>query len=151
MENDDRIHVNISLGLYDLIGINQLMCSKNCPCKDIPNKNEWTDLSAEELKETYRRELPFVFSKSEPAFSSYSECLKSRALLSSWEVGRYTEKQELNPTYRFWYFAKAFSEQIDFPQVEHWIEFFESSYNCAGICKPALFSYNANIEAGIPK
>ena len=79
VDTEGKVDVTISLGIYDLIGINQHMCSENCPCKDIPNKSQWTNLSAEELKSTFRRDEPFVFSATEPHYSSYSECIRSRS------------------------------------------------------------------------
>ena len=54
------------------------------------------------------------------------------------------------PSVAFYGFAKFFREQIDFPRIKDWIKFFEVDYNCAGICKPALFSWMRSIEAGRP-
>ena len=46
-EEMDNMHV------YDLTLINTFMCTDVCPCKDVPTKNEWLDLSPEYLNEMW--------------------------------------------------------------------------------------------------
>ena len=53
-------------------------------------------------------------------------------------------------TKQFYEFAKRFREQGDFTEIKEWIIFFEEEYECAGICKPALFNWYTAVTGGKP-
>ena len=55
-----------------------------------------------------------------------------------------------NRSEAFYMFAKQFREQSNYDQIKNWITFFEEEYDCAGICKPALFSWTRSIHEGRP-
>jgi len=59
-------------------------------------------------------------------------------------------KSGYTSTKAFFEFAKRFRDQTDFIDIKEWVEFFEDEYECAGICKPALFNWIQAMDEGIP-
>ena len=66
---------------------------------------------------------------------TYKECLESPPAVASQE---------------FKDFAAAITAKPAWATVTDLIEFFESKYSCAGVCKPALFYYSKSVEGGPP-
>lgn len=146
-----------------MIRINDEMCSTNCPCDPSGAALGWNDLTADELTNTYETErLPnsFIFTGTA---KTYADCITKAAEL----VAEATEAaeavdpeavdpeavepeavdeetvepvvEELTEAEDFEKFAGHFSGQGDFAVISEWIEWFETEYDCAGICHPALF------------
>ena len=127
--------VVIDLDIYDQIGINEFMCSSDCPCKDVPTKTDWTSITVLE-----GRALPCKAWNFAGTFETYKECILSAESVSTISGSGAAFK----------IFAKKFREQDDFNTIMEWIEFFEEEYNCAGICTPAKFSWSQSIALGLP-
>jgi hypothetical protein len=71
--------ITINLDIYSQIGINEFMCSSDCPCKDVSKKTDWTNLTNEQIE---NRDMPckaFDFSgkkgDKEVNFTTYKECI----------------------------------------------------------------------------
>lgn len=135
--------VTISLDIYEQIGINEYMCSSDCPCKDVEAKSAWTDGELE----VRGRDMPCkawdfsgVKNGQTVEYTTYKQCIL--------ETEETTELGESSSGFAI--FAKKFREQLDFEQIMSWIEFFETKYDCAGICQPSVFFWSKSIEQGPP-
>ena len=51
----------------------------------------------------------------------------------------------------FYTAAKYIREREDFQEVIEWITFFESEFDCAGVCNISLFAWTNSIEEGRPQ
>lgn len=69
-------------------------------------------------------------------FTDYLNCIKN--------------VNDANTSTEFFNFAKAFRESEDYEDIVSYLEFFESEYDCAGICDPALFYFSVSVEKGVP-
>ena len=128
--------ITIDLDIYDQIGINEFMCSDDCPClKDVPTEEEWSTITTLE-----GRDLPCKAWNFEGTFETYKECILNADTVSNVSVSGAAFK----------IFAKKFRDQEDFNTIMEWIEFFEEEYTCAGICTPAQFSWSQSIANGVP-
>ena len=115
------------------------MCSIDCPCKDVPNKTDWTTLTKVDNRDLPCKVWDFTGVKGAKTvnYTTYKQCIE------------YTkETASLSETFAI--FAKKFREQSDYETIMKWIEFFEDEYTCAGICSPALFYWSKSIEIGKP-
>ena len=116
------------------------MCRQgSCPCSDGGKTGTYSDLTAEELLDTYdsdRSTNSFLFV--EGGYKNYDECIK---LVNEDDAGISTE---------FFEFAEGFRTQDDFSEIEDYIKFFEQEYTCAGICTPALFYFYVDVTEGVP-
>ena len=124
--------VTISLDIYDSIKINDYMCSKNCPCAPTAVSAQWTGLDAATAR--LDREIdcyPWDFTGT---VKTYKECIT--------DITKRGPLADLD----FQSFADSFKDQPDFDTIQEWIEFFENQYDCAGICKPSLFSWSQSID-----
>ena len=74
LDIDISQNVTISLQIYDLIGVNDYMCASQCPCEDVPEKNQWLNMTESELAPYNRTVESFDFSGT---FTSYADCLNS--------------------------------------------------------------------------
>ena len=127
--------ITIDLDIYNQIGINEFMCSDDCPCKDVATKEEWSTITTLE-----GRDLPCKAWNFEGTFETYKECILNTPTASDLS----------EPGSAFKIFAEKFREQDDFNTIMEWIEFFEEEYTCAGICTPAQFSWSQSIANGVP-
>ena len=123
------------------------MCTRNCPCKSNAKQGEWTSMLAAQ-KATFLRTKEFVFTQNTDivTYETYDKCIeniKDGSVAENMAAG-YTG------TKAFYEFAKNFREQGDFTEIKEWIEFFEDEYECAGICKPALFNWIQKVDEGKP-
>ena len=99
-------------------------------------------------KATFLRTKEFVFTQNTDivTYETYDKCIeniKDGSVAENMAAG-YTG------TKAFYEFAKNFREQGDFTEIKEWIEFFEDEYECAGICKPALFNWIQKVDEGKP-
>ena len=123
--------IPLSIEIYDKLLINQEMCSINCPCKPISKRNQWTDMSQEELEKIDRcRDWDFS-----GTITTYKECLVTPGP---------------NAKVRFQGFAEGIVDSDSWDSLADFIEFFEIQLDCAGVCKPAIFSFAQSIEDGKP-
>jgi len=51
----DYTKLEKNFNLFHEVQINENMCSRNCPCNDAATKDQWTSLTAEQLKTDYKR------------------------------------------------------------------------------------------------
>lgn len=113
------------------------MCSNECPCESgvsntyPANSIDWTP---------YGGTARPIFSGPNPV-TSYKACLANAPASNSADPAT---------TYEFRKFAESFRGQSDYQQLMEWIEFFENEYDCAGICKVALFYFNRNPASSRP-
>lgn len=127
------------------------MCSRNCPCKTLEKKegvSSWQDMTREELDADYKRSKVFVFTSNPDVvtYDSYDDCIeniKDPSVPENLAAGYMA-------TQAFYRFATSFRNQADFTDIKEWIEFFEDEYECAGICKKALFNWIQPVSEGIP-
>ena len=105
------------------------MCSVNCPCKPVSQKTEWTNLDRTDLNRC--RDWDFT-----GTITTYKECLKTPGL---------------NAKIRFQGFADGLVNEDSWESLADFIEYFEIQLECAGVCKPALFSFSQSIENGRPE
>ena len=129
--------IEVSLEVYKSIQIDQYMCSVECPCPATTKSGEWTALTNEALAKSNRVDQAFLFNTAESlqTYETYKSCIES---------------ETAGATEYFKAFAKAFRSQSNFAQVMEFIEFFESEYQCAGICSEALFSWSVSVNQGKP-
>ena len=97
---------------------------------------------------TFARKRDFVFTNIESVqtYDSYDACIAGvtdPSDIANREAGNLATPQ-------FYEFAKQFREQSDFNKIKEWIAFFENEFDCAGICKPALFSWTRSASQGKP-
>jgi len=120
--------VPISMQIYDSLLINEEMCSINCPCKPVDERFEWVNLNRAEIGRC--RDWDFT-----GTITTYKECL-----------------QQPGPQAKIRYqgFAEGLVSQDSWDGIADFIEFFENQLDCAGICRPALFSFSKSIENGRP-
>ena len=123
------------------------MCTRNCPCKKNAKMGEWqTKTEAELLALGRTKGLVFTDNADIKTYDSYDQCIKEvqdGSLPENMKLGYTSEKA-------FYEFAKSFRDQGEFQSIKDWIEFFENEYDCAGICKPALFTWVSNVDSGMP-
>ena len=62
--------ITINLDIYAQIGINEFMCSSDCPCKNVDTKSEWTSITVLE-----GRDLPCKAWTFDGTFETYKECI----------------------------------------------------------------------------
>ena len=115
--------INISFNLYADSGLEANMCSINCPCKaiDAVKQEAWTQAA---IPARGRSSASYNFSGT---IETYKQCI--------------AEATVANSSIEFFTFAKSFREQENYDSVNKWLDFFETEYDCAGICEPALFSW----------
>ena len=123
------------------------MCSRNCPCKASDKSNQWKAIKEEDLI-SFERKRDFVFTDiaSVQTYDSYDACIAGvtdPSDIANRKAGNLATPQ-------FYQFAKEFREQNDFDKIKDWIAFFENEFDCAGICKPALFSWTQSVNSGKP-
>jgi len=98
------------------------MCSKNCPCKDVPEKVDWVlDRS---------REWDF-----DGTYTVYKDCIEDPSLSKS-------------IPFKAW--AAEFTQQENYQSIQSWITFFEDEFNCAGFCQDVPFFWSKSISVGPP-
>jgi len=131
--------IEVSLEIYKSIRIDEFMCSQECPCPVTAKSTEWTGLTSTELALSNRSANVFTFQDSSvgQTFETYKACIES-------ETGSPSQSEYFKA------FAKAFRDQGNFSDVMEFIEFFESEYQCAGICTEALFSWSVSVTQGRP-
>lgn len=107
--------VEITLDIYEALKVDDNMCSSNCPC--LPTKaTDWTGVA----KPANRcREWNFA-----GTLESYSECLVTPPATAS-------------PQFRA--FADKLTDRSEWKTITDILKFFEDTYECAGVCDPALF------------
>lgn len=113
--------MTVSLDIYESLKINTYMCSSDCPCAPVLQATEWTSIT----------ERVFNFAGT---YKTYKECME-------------------NPKggLRFNVFANEVTGNTEnYALVNEWVTFFETEYDCAGICKPALFYWSKSVEVGRP-
>lgn len=134
--------ITINLDIYTQIGINEYMCSADCPCKNVETKNQWLELDVSQIENRDMTCRPFDFSGQKGLnlvnFTTYKQCIMETEETTSLSAGSFP------------IFAKKFREQDDFSTIMEWIEFFEEEYSCSGICEPVLFYWSKSIEIGRP-
>lgn len=133
----------------DLIGdlVTKRMCSDICPCPNNDYKESWLQMEEAVLNTYGRTKLPFSSQELVPldfsglgqkVYTNFEDCFmdirKGDTSQARSEVQKYKESVKegvLN-------FALDFSS------------FFENSYKCSGLCRPALFFYSVEIKEGRP-
>ena len=73
--------ITIDLDIYNQIGINEFMCSDDCPCKDVATKEEWSTITTLE-----GRDLPCKAWNFEGTFETYKECILNADTVSNVSV-----------------------------------------------------------------
>jgi len=64
-----------------MIGMNEYMCSEDCPCKDVPNKTDWNVLTTVEKRDLPCKAWDFTGSYSvlrgaeKVEYTTYKECI----------------------------------------------------------------------------
>ena len=128
--------------------VNSIMCSRECPCPNIPNKNIWLDIDEEELNSIGRTGLKistqgyteFDFSgQGSTIYRKFSDCY------SDINAGRTSRVQPEKTQFRNRWEENQLSLAIDFAN------YFEQTYNCSGICESALFYYALDVTEGKPE
>lgn len=127
--------------------VNTIMCSKECPCPDLPNKNTWLDMDEDVLNRLGRTSLristqgyaEFDFSgQGATIYRKFSDCY--RDILS----GNTSRVQPEVAEFRDRWEENQLSLAIDFA------DYFEEAYKCSGICESALFYYALDVLEGRP-
>jgi len=55
-----------------------------------------------------------------------------------------------NASIAFLAFADGLKKRNEYSTIKDLLEFFETNYNCAGVCEKALFYFSKSIELGRP-
>lgn len=76
-QNSDKFIMEEDVQIYDLTFINTFMCTKICPCKDVSTKNEWLDMTQDELKEWPKQlDLTGLEFNFEGSYTNYKQCIE---------------------------------------------------------------------------
>ena len=126
--------------------VNEIMCSRECPCPDVFNKNTWLEMPEHELNLVGRTGfaqsslyVPFDFSGTGAViYRQFSDCYKD--ILS----GETSRVQPELAEFRNRFEENNLDLAIDFAN------YFEEQYGCSGICRSALFYYSLPITSGKP-
>lgn len=122
------------------------MCSRECPCPDVFNKNIWLELPEYELNAVGRTGyaqsalyVPFDFSgEGGVIYRKFSDCYKDIL------AGETSRVQPELAEFRNRFEENNLDLAIDFAN------YFEAEYNCSGICVGALFYYSLSVTEGKP-
>mmetsp|Transcript_1748 Transcript_1748/g.2447 ORF Transcript_1748/g.2447 Transcript_1748/m.2447 type:complete len:169 (+) Transcript_1748:503-1009(+) len=122
------------------------MCSRECPCPDVFNKNVWLEMPEHELnfvgRTSYAQSslyIPFDFSgEAAVIYRKFRDCYKDIL------AGRTSRVQPELAEFRNRFEEQNLDLAIDFAN------YFEEQYNCSGICKSALFYYSLSVTEGKP-
>ena len=126
--------------------VNEIMCSRECPCPDVFNKNDWLETPEHELNAVGRTSFaqsalyePFDFSgEAATIYRKFRDCYKD--ILR----GNTSRVQPELAEFRNRFEENNLDLAIDFAN------YFEEQYKCSGICKSALFYYSLSVTEGIP-
>ena len=118
--------VNISLDIYEILEIDDYMCSISCPCKSTIVSSQWTNDAP--AGRTYNFD---------GTFETYKECIDETAANTA-------------ATGDFKKFADAFVSKNEYEDISKWVAFFEGEYECAGICTAADFYWDLPVSKGKP-
>ena len=123
------------------------MCSRECPCPNVPNKNTWLDLDEEYLNKIGRTGLKistqgyteFDFSgEGAIVYRKFSDCYKDIL------AGKTSRVQPEVAEFRNRWKENQLSLAVDFAN------YFETTYQCSGICESAIFFYALEVIEGKP-
>ena len=123
------------------------MCSRECPCPDIFNKNTWLEMPEFELNKVGRTAFsqsvlyePFDFSgQGAVIYRKFNDCYKDIL------TGETSRVQPELAEFRNRFEENNLDLAIDFAN------YFEEQYLCSGICRSALFYYSLSITEGKPE
>ena len=116
------------------------MCSRNCPCPDVPSQTEWTSLSAAALEFRYGRSdlLQFKpFPGQDFTVNTYEECIE-----------KVDENFYASSEFKAW--ALSWRTSAGYFDEKDFMKFFEQEYDCSGICEEPLFHFSKSVESGMP-
>ena len=128
--------------------VNSIMCSRECPCPDVPNKSTWLNMDEDVLNRINRTKFKistagyteFDFSgEGAVVYWKFSDCY--RDILS----GNTSRIQPLQAELRDRWKENQLGLAIDFAN------YFENEYKCSGICESAIFYYALEITEGKPE
>jgi len=130
-DEDYNADIKFTLDVYEAMKIGDNMCSENCPClQNVATRNKWEELD----KEEFDRCRDFNWSGT---FTTYKQCIEETAALPTAATN-------------FQRFAKELEAKDSWSTVKDLVIFFEDTYDCAGICQPAIFYFSKSIELGLP-
>ena len=127
--------------------VNEIMCSRECPCPDVPNKSTWLNMDEVDLNSIGRTSLEistqgytsFDFSgEGATVYRKFSDCY--RDILTGNTSRVQPEVTEFRNRWR----ENQLSLAIDFAN------YFEQTYFCSGICESAIFYYALDVTEGKP-
>ena len=126
--------ITYSFDIYESIGINKWMCSNECPCQPTAATNyniiDWSLYTSSPVR------TDFVTNPTVNV-STYKDCIANAA-------------DPVTSADEFKTFAKSFRTQTDYQGLVDWIDWFEETYDCAGICKVAAFYWTKNPATSRP-
>ena len=122
------------------------MCSRECPCADLPNKQIWLNMEEQSLNAIGRTKLktstlytPFDFSgEGAVIYNNFASCYKD--ILAG-------KTSRVQPE------LAKFRNRVEENQLDLAIDFanyFEEAYKCSGICTSAIFYYSLPVVTGKP-
>jgi len=123
--------VTYSFDIYESIGINKWMCTTECPCE--PNASVMysnIDFSLYKSAEN-RGNVASIITAPTGSVVTYKNCIANAA-------------DPVTSADEFKTFAKNFRSQTDYDGLVKWMDWFEDTYDCAGICNVAAFYWTKN-------
>lgn len=126
--------------------VNEIMCSRECPCADLPNKSTWLSMDEHFLNQIGRTKLatsalytPFDFSgEGAVIYKNFASCYKDML------AGKTSRVQPEVAEFRNRFSENQLDLAIDFAN------YFEEAYKCSGICTAAIFYYSLPVVEGVP-
>ena len=137
--NGSNQEITYSFDIYESIGINKWMCTNECVCE--PNAAVMysnIDFSLYKSAET-RGNVASIVTAPTGSVATYKDCIANAA-----------EPVSNASNDDFKTFAKSFRSQTNYEGLVKWMDWFEDTYDCAGICKVAAFYWTKNPAVARP-
>lgn len=135
--------IKISLDIYESLGVNKYMCSTYCPCAFTKKASSWTTLLFSDP------DYPLVFDQNSE-IKTYQGCIEYYSVEANWDYSRANGDVSTEDLNEFYAFCKEFRGQDSYDGITKWVNFFETEYDCAGICSTAEFYWSRSIDEGKP-